>query len=443
MKTLRILGTRGIPANHGGFETFAQHLALYLVQRGWQVTVYCQEDQGDATYEDHWCGVRLVHIPVKQAGVLGTIVFDWLSTVHAGRKSGLVLTLGYNTALFCLWYRLKGLTNLINMDGIEWRRQKWGWAAKVWFYFNEWAGAWLGNHLVADHPAIESHLSSRVQNGKITTIAYGAPRIDDADADILARRGLAANDYVVLIARAEPENSILEVVRAWSRKPRGLKLVVLGKYAPGHAYQAAVQQCASDEVLFLGAIYDSNVVAALRYFARFYIHGHQVGGTNPSLVEALGAGNAVLAHDNRFNRWVAGAGAQYFAGEQGCADLLDTVLHDPQQLAVLRQASRARHADAFTWERILHEYEQLLLAHLPLPTPLPALPADGPNVREASEILHDLRLSIEQRVVNAEGLDLHEASEVLQSVRLAIDKLVVDASAMPTPPRTASQASPR
>jgi glycosyltransferase involved in cell wall biosynthesis len=362
-RTIRILGTRGVPANHGGFETFAEHLALYLVDRGWSVTVYCQQDEGDHVYEDQWRGVNRVHIPVKQQGALGTIIFDWKSTLHTAKEPGLILTLGYNTAVFCLWYRLKGIANLINMDGIEWRRQKWGGLAKSWFYLNEWAGAWLGNHLIADHPAIKTHLSSRVNSGKITTIAYGAHRIEQADAGSLTQYGLEQNGYAILIARAEPENSILQIVRAWSRKKRGLKLVVLGKYDPQHAYQRAVTDAGSDEVIFPGAIYNTAEVGALRFFARLYIHGHQVGGTNPSLIEALAAGNAVLAHDNPFNRWVVGDEAGFFNGEDECASALEQTLYDDALLMRMRQSSRKRHAEAFTWERILSEYESLLLRH--------------------------------------------------------------------------------
>ena len=100
-KKIRILGTRGVPAAHGGFETFAEHLALYLVQRGWEVTVYCQEDGPGAVFEDTWEGIHRIRMPVAASGASGTIVFDWQSTLHASRSQGLVLTLGYNTAVFC------------------------------------------------------------------------------------------------------------------------------------------------------------------------------------------------------------------------------------------------------------------------------------------------------------------------------------------------------
>lgn len=357
---VRILGTRGVPAAHGGFETFAEHLALYLVERGWQVTVYCQEDGAGAVCEDSWQGVRRVRMPVATPGAAGTIVFDLRSTLHAAREPGLVLTLGYNTAVFCALYRLTGIANVINMDGIEWRRQKWGALAKTWFWLNDWAGCWLGNHLVADHPEIARHLATRAPRAKITMIPYGSDRVETAATALLAPYGLAPDGYAILIARAEPENSILEVVRAWSRRPRGCQLVVLGKYAADHAYQCAVQAAASDEVVFPGAIYDKAVVQALRRHARFYVHGHQVGGTNPSLVEALGAGNAVLAHDNPYNRWVAGAGGSYFANEAECAAGIECLLGDAAQLARQQAASRQRHAERFTWARILAEYEELL-----------------------------------------------------------------------------------
>jgi glycosyltransferase involved in cell wall biosynthesis len=360
-KQIRILGTRGVPAAHGGFETFAEHLALYLVQRGWQVTVYCQQDGEGDVHEDVWEGVRRVHIPVTQPGAKGTIVFDWKSTRHAAREPGLVLTLGYNTAVFCQMYKLKGITNLINMDGVEWRRQKWSTLERIWLYLNERAGCWLGNHLIADHPEIQVHLASRVPISKITMIPYGSNKVERPDSAPLGKYGLEPGGYGILIARPEPENSILEVVSAFSGKQRGMKLVVLGRYEPDKTpYHKQVLEAASDEVVFPGAIYDKDVVGALRFHSLLYVHGHQVGGTNPSLVEALGAGSPVLAHDNRFNRWVAGPDAAYFGGEQECAQQFDTLLADRDLLARMKHASQQRHEERFTWERVLGEYESLL-----------------------------------------------------------------------------------
>lgn len=360
-KKIKILGIRGIPAAHGGFETFAQRLSLYLVGRGWQVTVYCQEEGGGAITEDVWEGIHRVHIPVSRTGPLGTIIFDWKSTLHASRTPGQVLTLGYNTASFGLIYRMRGMRNLINMDGIEWHRGKWGKVAKAWFYLNDWAGCWLGNHLVADHPEITNHLATRVRRNKITMIPYGADAVESADIEVLAEYGVKAGNYAVVIARAEPENSILEVIRAFSSRRRNAKLVVLGRYTPdSNPYHKAVLAAASAEVVFTGAIYDAVKVAALRFYARFYVHGHQVGGTNPSLVEAMGAGSAILAQDNRFNRWVAGEGARYFADADSCGQQMNVLFSDDALVAQMNAFSRDRHLQAYTWPEVLHQYETLL-----------------------------------------------------------------------------------
>ena len=366
-KTLRILGTRGVPAAHGGFETFAEHLSLYLVSKGWRVVVYCQDCGTGPVFEDTWQGVERVHIPVEQDGAKGTIVFDWQATAHAAKHQDLCLTLGYNTAIFCGLLRLKGIPNLINMDGIEWSRMKWGPLAKLWFWLNDWAGCWIGNHLVADHPEIKRHLESRVSADKITVIPYGADTVTSAPTAAVQALGLEPGRYLTVIARAEPENSLLEMVQGFSAKPRGMQLVVLGKYEDGNAYHRAVKAAASAEVKFIGAIYDKAVVQALRFHCAAYVHGHQVGGTNPSLVEALGSGNAVIAHANRFNRWVVGEGAVYFSGADGFARCMDDLVANPEKLGALRAHGQARFIEAFTWNDVLAQYETLLTAYLPAP----------------------------------------------------------------------------
>ncbi len=366
---LIIIGIRGIPAAHGGFETFAEKLSLYLVSNGWNVKVYCQsyDPSQDEPIRDLWRGIERIHISTKFPGSLGTMDFDWKCIRHALQDTdGLVLTLGYNTAAFCLPMRLRGMHNIINMDGIEWARAKWSWPARVWFWLNERAGCWLGNQLVADHPAIADHLATRVDRRKITTIAYGADPVHDAPVTPLLSLGLQPGCYSTVIARPEPENSVLEIVKAFSSRARGHKLVMLGKYDPGHnAFHRKVLDAAGPEVIFPGSIYDKAVLASLRFHSLLYIHGHQVGGTNPSLVEALGAGSAVLAHDNRFNRWVAGQAGRYFASVESCDALLSELLADDAQIAQMRLASRARFEEAFTWDRVLGQYEELLLAWLP------------------------------------------------------------------------------
>jgi glycosyltransferase involved in cell wall biosynthesis len=374
-KVLRILGTRGIPAAHGGFETFAEKLSLHLVAQGWRVIVYCQEDASGPVVEDVWQGVERVRIPVALPGPKGTIVFDWKATLHAARHSDLCLTLGYNTAFFCAVLRGKGVPNLINMDGIEWSRAKWGPLAKAWFWLNERAGCWLGNHLVADHPQIAVHLRTRVRADKITTIPYGADVVTEASAEPVQALGLQPGGFLTVIARPEPENSLLEVVTGYSARPRGRPLVVMGGYDDGNDYHRAVRAAASAEVLFVGAIYNKVVVQALRFHSLAYVHGHQVGGTNPSLVEALGAGNAIVAHDNRFNRWVSEAGAVYFSNTEGFSAHMDEFLTDPGQskLHDLRRHAQQRFQAVFTWPAILLQYEELLTEYLPRARPVMVL----------------------------------------------------------------------
>jgi len=359
-KVLRILGTRGVPASHGGFETFAEHLALYLVSKGWHVIVYCQEEGKNPPVFDTWRGVERVRISVSGDGPKSTIIFDWKATRHASQHSDLCLTLGYNTAIFSGFLRFKGIPNIINMDGIEWSRKKWGLAAKSWFWINDWAGCWLGNHLVADHPEIYKHLITRVRPEKVTTIPYGADAIDQPHISAVVALGLLPGKYLTVIARPEPENSLLEIVKGFSAKERGVQLVVLGCYKAENNYHRAVKAVASDEVKFIGAIYDKKVVQAIRFHSVAYVHGHQVGGTNPSLVEAMGAGNAVFAHDNCFNRWVAGEAALYFSGAEQFADCMDAMYENPSKLLSLKSFSKQRFKEIFTWTNVLQQYEVLL-----------------------------------------------------------------------------------
>jgi glycosyltransferase involved in cell wall biosynthesis len=359
-KHLIILGIRGIPAAHGGFETFAGYLSPWLRDRGWDVTVYCQGSESGQVHEDSWEGIRRIHIPVKRDGAVGTIEFDIKSTLHALRRPGTFLTLGYNTGFLSCLVRLRGRVNLINMDGLEWKRAKYSRAERAYLWLNERMAALSGTRLIADHPVIADHLASRANRAKIDMIPYGSPAIADADPAPLAALGLEPGRFLTLIARPEPENSILEIVRAFSRRPRGVKLALLGKYSKDHAYQAKVLAAASDEVIFTGAIYDAPSVSAVRVHCLAYLHGHQVGGTNPSLVEALGAGCPVVAHDNPFNRWVAADSGLYFANEDQCDEQLTGLLADPALRTTLSSAARRRWQEEFTWPMVLDTYTSVI-----------------------------------------------------------------------------------
>ncbi|MCA0044093.1 DUF1972 domain-containing protein [Celeribacter litoreus] len=359
---LNIIGTRGVPAAHGGFETFADHLSRYLVKKGWSVNVYCQDD--DALFsegeQDVWEGVTRTHFQVKRSGPVGTMEFDLKCVKHVLKEPGIDLVLGYNTAVFCLLERFKGRRILMNMDGIEWKRTKWGIVPKVWFYLNELIGANLAHVPIADHPEIANHVRARCFKTPVM-IPYGSDEISSAPSKCLETYGLESDRYFVSIARIEPENSILELVQGAASLPDGFKMMVLGKFDPENAYQNAVKATAGPNVVFPGAIYEPEIVQALRFHARGYIHGHQVGGTNPSLVEALGAGNAVLAHDNKFNRWTAGAEQFYFSNAEDAAQQIIRMCNDSDAVATAQAAARCRHRENFTWDHILGTYEKALL----------------------------------------------------------------------------------
>lgn len=250
------------------------------------------------------------------------------------------------------------------MDGIEWQRKKWSFLERAWLYINEKAGAWLGNHLVADHPEIKNHLGAFVSRNKIKVIPYTAVYLNSANEALLDQFHLTSGKFGLLIARPEPENSILDIVRAYTSQKRGMPLVVLGNYDPeANEYQKRVLDAANEEVMFVGAIYDQDVVQALRFYTRFYLHGHTVGGTNPSLVEALGAGSPVLAHNNRFNRWVAGCGSLFFSHEKECESHISRIIEDDSLVTAMKTASKKQYMQKFTADKIHGAYERLLLEY--------------------------------------------------------------------------------
>ena len=360
---VNILGTRGIPAAHGGFETFAQKLALHLVRQGIGVTVYCQTHDKNVRqgHRDSWNGVERVFFRPGRAGPMGTIEFDWKATRHVMGQPGVDLVLGYNTAVFCALQKIAGRRVYMNMDGIEWQRQKWSWPARQWLKANEWIGAKLANVPVADHPQIAAHILARTKRHSVV-IPYGGERLFQVSERPLADYGVEKDDYFISIARPEPENSILELVQAHQLSCTTKKLLVLGNLNPANGYHRKLMHLSGPRVLFPGGIYDPEVVASLRYHARAYLHGHQVGGTNPSLVEALGARNAVIAHDNRFNRWTAGPGQAYFRSPEDCARHIARLSVDELALRRARHEARAQHELHFRWKSVLAKYQALLTA---------------------------------------------------------------------------------
>lgn len=365
---VNILGIRGLPAAYGGFESCAAHLAPYLRDAGWKVTAYCQAEEGISRpikRIDAWEGIRRIHIQTRTRGQLATVEFDLRCVLDVLGRPGIDLVFGYNTAIFNTLERLCGRRIVMNMDGIEWKRQKWGRFVKAWLWTNEWIGAHICHVPIADHPEITPHLASRGCH-RTVLIPYASDEIHDAPVALLAPYGLVPKTYFISIARIEPENSIVEIIEAFKKAKTGLKLVVLGNLRPDqNSYHARVCAAADEQVVLPGGIYDTDVVQALRFHCLAYIHGHQVGGTNPSLVEALGAGSAIIANDNLFNRWTAGEGQLFFKGVEACAAHMALLATDNSGMRErLSDAARARHRVSFRFEQIHEAYREVIESQL-------------------------------------------------------------------------------
>ena len=358
--SLQILGTYGIPAKHGGFETFAEMFAQYLVEKGWHVRVYCQVGQAESMRVTEWNGVELYHVPAWGTGASSTIHYDIRSMKIALRAKMPILTLGYNTAFLNVFPKLFSIPNVINMDGVEWKRGKWGPLAKSIFYVNERFGCRFADHMVADHPEIKKHLIRKGERKPIRVIPYSAKQYAEITEEHLAPFSLRPDTFFTVIARPEPENQILEVVQAFSRRKRGVRLVILGNYQPDHPYQAQVLEAAGEEVDFIGPVYQPEVTS-LRKFSLGYVHGHTVGGTNPSLVEALHAGNPVIAADNAFNRWVAGPKAQYFHSVDELDQIFTACLESKDLMKDMAQGSIEQYEEKFAYEKVMSAYHDLLV----------------------------------------------------------------------------------
>ena len=169
---------------------------------------------------------------------------------------------------------------------------------------------------------------------------------------------------MTLIARPIPENQIAEIVEGFSAVKRGYRLAVLGRLDPEKdEYHRKIMALASTEVTFTGPIYKADIVKTLRFHGKAYLHGHTVGGTNPSLVEAMAAANPIIAHDNKYNRWVAGNGAVYFTSSEQIAERISQLLSDESLCTSLKENSLSRFRDEFTWKRVAAQYEALLLQY--------------------------------------------------------------------------------
>jgi len=360
-KKVWIIGIRGVPAEHGGFETFAERFALYAQDKGWEVNVFCQKfGKGETTFSE-WNGVKQINIFSHFSGALGTLYFDLKSIFHAARsRSGVALVLGYNSAVLNAMLKLFGIKVVINMDGFEWKRKKWSWPYKVWFYINERLGVLFADRIVLDHPELSNYFDNYWPKRPRHVIAYGGDKLIP-DESHLGEYGLKKDQFYLVIARPEPENNILFIVESHVLSKTNIPLVILGNYDESNAYHKKILKTANQSekgnIIFLGAIYDAAKTFSMRHFCKAYIHGHVVGGTNPSLVESIVAQSRLIAHDNRFNRWVAQKTAHYFDDQYQLITMFRSF--EVEMCDNLVEHMRCN-AKRFEWPLILEDYCKVL-----------------------------------------------------------------------------------
>ena len=357
---LAILGTRGVPANYGGFETLAEELGRRLAERGHDVTVYGRRGFVDPGL-GRWRGMRLVVLPAIRTKHLETVSHTFLSALHAAVASyDAVLLCNAANAAFIPILRWTGVPVAINVDGLERTRRKWGAAGRAWYRLGEALSARLPNILVTDARVIQRYYR-RFHRRSSVMIPYGGDLERPTTSAALDRLGLTPGDYVLYVSRFEPENNPDRVVAAWSRVPGDRKLVMVGgaPYAPELADR--VRRLADDRVLLPGPIYGDGY-RELLFGCRLYVHATEVGGTHPALVEAMGAGRPVLYYDTPENREVAaGAGVGFcFSGPAALERVLAGLLDDEARLVELAAASLARVAGRYRWSAVADAYEEVL-----------------------------------------------------------------------------------
>lgn len=356
-----ILGTRGIPNAYGGFEQFAQYLAQGLVHRGHSVWVYNSSDH--PYQEKEWRGIHIIHCTDWEAriGTAGQFIYD-LNCLKDARKRDfdVLLQLGYTSN--SIWHRIwpKRTLNVVNMDGLEWKRSKYGALTRK---FLQRAEAWAARHgdvLVADSTGIRDYLYEKYGREAVF-VPYGAEIPDHYDPQVPGQWGLQPNAYTLLMARMEPENNVEMIIQGWMASGKEKNLVLVGN-TNNKFGTYLTENYQHEKVRYLGAIYDQPVVNALRHYSSLYFHGHSVGGTNPSLLEAMACGCAIAAHDNVFNRAVLEQDAFYFTDAGDVSKMLDA---DPADSVVrsYREHNLEKLARYYVWEKIIDEYEKIFLHH--------------------------------------------------------------------------------
>lgn len=359
MPSIAIIGTRGYPSYYGGFETAVRKLAPYLTDQGWEVTVYGRS------------GAKLELVPNPEERVtvrmtrgiesrsLSTLTYGLSATLDAlVRKPDVALVMNVANGYWLPMLRARNIPTLVNVDGIEWEREKWGRAAKTVFVGGAKLTARWGNALVYDSKEIArrwNHAFAR----EGYTIAYGG----DSPAQLLPVDGLQSRKYALLVARFVPENSIVEFFEATEQLAQRHDVVIVGSSGYGGEFDARAQTLASrySRVRWLGHVSDHDRLLALWQHAGAYFHGHTVGGTNPALVQAMACGAPTVAVDTPYNREVlADAGIFIDRSARSIVNAIDELLMNPAMQARLSADAAKRASAEYTWAKICAQYELAL-----------------------------------------------------------------------------------
>lgn len=356
-----IIGTRGIPNHYGGFEQFAEHFSTRLADRGYNVSVYTSHKH--PYMADKYKNVNLIRCfdPEYLLGTAGQFIYDFNCILDSRRQNfDFILQLGYTSSTVWSWLYPASAVLVTNMDGLEWSRAKYSKPTRYFLKHAEKWGVRHSHHLIADSKGIQEYLMDKYKADS-TLIPYGAdiyiPESDDAE--ILEDHGLLPRGYDLVIARFEPENNIETILAAYAGL-KGRQLILVGNYMRtvfGRRMFQKYKGCTN--IAFLGPVFNTRHLNVLRYYSRLYIHGHSVGGTNPSLLEAMACGALICAHDNVFNRHVLDEDAFYFRSTEDVASLASKDIRKSDYEPWLRH-NREKIEKTYNWDNITQEIEDHL-----------------------------------------------------------------------------------
>lgn len=358
---IAIIGTRGIPNNYGGFEQFAQYLSLGLVEKGNIVTVY--NSNTHHWQKNEWNGVQIVHCndPEKKMGSIGQFIYD-LNCIKDARKRNfdIILQLGYTSSSIWGWLLPRKKTVITtNMDGLEWQRTKYSKRVQNFLKYAEKLGVKYSDHLISDSIVIQKYLLEKYNRNSVF-IPYGADLFKSPNKECLAKYNLNVHGYNLLVARLEPENNIETILSGITKSKLKQPFLVIGNHETKYGKYLKEKFADQYNIRFVGGIYDINTLNNLRHFSNLYFHGHTVGGTNPSLLEAMASQCLICAHDNIFNKAVLGNDGFYFKDEDEVADLLNKYCKCSNKNKIINNEEKIIHT--YGWPIIVNQYMEHFIA---------------------------------------------------------------------------------